>query len=522
MATVRSANRVWLAGAAFAAVIASGTPAAAQTACTVTLRLTSAVTAASLQLDAAYTRPGIELVGSGPSVSCTNLAPALPTFSDQDGTSQGVLQAAFITPSGFSGPRDLVVCDVTTDHQPSPSDFAITVTDATDTGNNTISPLPTVVVKSFDCNGAFSTTTTSTSTTTSTTISDPTTTDCTLSFSLVDAVQVGSLQWSVDYAAAPGEFAGSAASVQCTNKVSSAFASLQDDEAHSRVNAAYISLSGFTGPRLLAECTFLADDVPQVSDFTIAVSDASSKQLQPITPVPSVVLSSIDCTSDTTTTTTTMPECGNGSIDADEECDDGPSNDNATPGGCRLDCTQDRLCGDGDGNGAVNVIDAQWVLKAAIRLVSPCPLTACDPTGDALVTVGDAQRVLFKSVGLIPNLVCALPITLHVDQTISLNSMAFDVNYGATGESFLNTDLAVDCTPLVGGATATFSNDCTTETLTIDVAVPGGFTGPVDLAKCRFRAVNAKPDSDHFSIDVLQSTGPTGNPVPPPALDLDY
>jgi hypothetical protein len=517
---------VWAAAAASILVLVCADRSEAQTACTVTFRLTSAISAASLQFEAAYTRSGTELVGSGSSVACTNLAPALPTFTDTDSTSQGLFSAAYIAPGGFSGPRDLVTCNMTTDHQPSASDFAITVTDATDPSFNTIAPLPNVVVKSFDCNGAFSTTTTSTSTTTSTTLANSGTTDCTLSFSLVTAVQLGSLQWSVDYSAAPGEVGGSGATVQCTNKVPSAFASMQDNEGQSRVNAAYISLAGFTGPRLLAECTFLADDTPDVSDFTITVSDAATKQLQPVTPLPTVTLSNIDCTADTTTTTsttsTTIPECGNGDIDGDEECDDGPANDNATPGGCRVDCTVDRVCGDGDGNGTVNVIDAQWVLKAGIHLVSPCPLTACDPTGDANVSVSDAQRVLFKSVGLLQNLVCALPITLRVDQAVSLGSVAFDVNYGATGESFLGEGIAVDCTPLVGGATASFSNDCDAEALTIDVAVPGGFVGPVDLAECRFRAVNAKPASSSFSIDVLASTGPSGNPVPPPALDLDY
>jgi hypothetical protein len=162
------------------------------------------------------------------------------------------------------------------------------------------------------------------------------------------------------------------------------------------------------------------------------------------------------------------------------------------------------------------------VLKAAIHLVSPCPLTACDPTGDANVSVSDAQRVLFRSVGLLPNLVCALPIVLRVDQAVSLGSLAFDVNYGPTNESFLGTGINVDCTPLVPGANATFSNDCDAAALTIDVSVPGGFVGPADLAECRFRAVTAKPSESSFSIDVLESTGPTGNPVPPPALDLDY
>jgi hypothetical protein len=239
------------------------------------------------------------------------------------------------------------------------------------------------------------------------------------------------------------------------------------------------------------------------------------------------VLSDIDCTADTTTTTTsttttTLPDCGNGSIEGDEECDDGLSNDNATPGGCRLDCTEDRICGDGDGSGSVNVIDAQWILKAAINLVSPCPLTACDPTSDAKVSVSDAQRVLFRSVGLIPELICAFPIVLRVDQAVLLGSVAFDVHYGATNESFLGAGVEVDCVPLVSGANATFTNDCDAEALTIDVSVPGGFAGPIDLAECRFRAVTAKPSESDFSFNVFDSTGPAGNPVPPPALDLDY
>ncbi len=186
---------------------------------------------------------------------------------------------------------------------------------------------------------------------------------------------------------------------------------MQDDEAQRRVNAAFISLAGFDGPRLLAECTFLAEDEIDASDFTITVSDAATKDLVPIVPMPSIVLSEIDCTADTTTTTstttsTTMPECGNGSLDGDEECDDGAGNDDSTPGGCSLECMVNRICGDGDGNGAVNVVDAQWLLKAAINLVSPCPLQACDCTGDDRVSVSDAQRVLFRSVGLLTSLVC--------------------------------------------------------------------------------------------------------------------
>jgi len=375
----------------------------AQTSCTVTFRLWDAVAAASLQFDVAYDRADLEITGTADGVSCVNLAPALGTFTDDDSGSTGVLDVAYIAPSGFSGPRDLLVCDFTTDNEPLLTDFTVTVIDATDTSYAPLDPLPTVVPSHVDCGGVFNTTTTTTTSTSTTTITVPeSSTECTLEFSLTDAVTLGSLQWEIDYATAPGEFVGSGEAVQCVNKVTTALGMKQDKDAERKVVTALISLAGFAGPSVLSECQFLADVVPDVNDFVITVIDAANPSLQPVNPPPNIVLSSVTCVGDTTTTT--LPTCGNGFLDVDEECDNGPNN--GVPGGCRLDCLIDRICGDGDGNGIVNVTDAQWLLKHSIGLVGPCPLLACDPTLDAVVSVSDSQRVLFRSVGLLAQLVC--------------------------------------------------------------------------------------------------------------------
>jgi hypothetical protein len=412
---VKTANRMLLATAATTA-LAIGLPAAAlaDSACTVTFRLRTHVTLASLQFDVGYDRADIEVPGSDTSVSCHNLAPALPSFTDDDAGAFGVLHAAYIAPGGFSGPRDLVVCDFTIDREPYLTDFQVTVFDAMDPAYQEVSPMPVVVPSKINCGGVYdTTTTTSTSTSTTTTTLPWSPMACSLEFSLTDAVTLGSLQWDVDYNGAPGEFAGSGSAVQCQNKVLTAFGSMQDREGDRTVTTALISLAGFSGPRLLTRCTFLADDYPLESDFTITVSDASSPTLVPILPLPGVVLSDITCTVDTTTTTTTSTTtttlflCGDGSVDDSEECDDGPLNGSPLLSECRVDCLLDRLCGDGDNNGVVNVIDAQWVLKASINLVGPCPLAACDTSNDAAVTVSDALRILYRSVGLVPELVCA-------------------------------------------------------------------------------------------------------------------
>jgi hypothetical protein len=407
--TVKTASRRLVHWLAISALLLLPVAASAQTACTVTFRLHDAVSAASLQFDVAYDRADLEITGSSDSVSCANLAPALGTFTDDDSGATGTLQVAYIAPTGFAGPRDLLVCDFTTSNAPLLTDFTVTVLDATDTSYKTIVPLPTVVPSQVDCGGAYNTTTTTSTTMSTTTSTIPDSqNECTLEFSLTNAVTLGSLQWEVDYVDAPGEFGGSAAGVQCQNKVMTAFGSMQDKDSERRVITALISLAGFTGPRLLTSCTFLADAYPEVGDFGVTVKDAADPNLHPVNPPPEVVLSNISCAGDTTTTTstttTTLPICGNGFLDDEEECDDGPGN--GIPGGCRLDCLIDRVCGDGDGNGIVNVTDAQWVLKSSIGVVSPCPLLACDTTTDFVVTVSDSQRVLFRSVGLLAQLVC--------------------------------------------------------------------------------------------------------------------
>jgi hypothetical protein len=41
-----------------------------------------------------------------------------------------------------------------------------------------------------------------------------------------------------------------------------------------------------------------------------------------------------------------VPECGNGVVEGDEECDDGDANSDTEPDACRTDCSEHR-CGDG-------------------------------------------------------------------------------------------------------------------------------------------------------------------------------
>jgi cysteine-rich repeat protein len=381
---------------AFALLTAS--EARAQVHCTATFKLDDAVTIGALQLHVDYPTPDAAFDGSSSSVACTNLAPALPNFQDDDA---GRLSMAYVAPgAGFTGPRNLASCTMTTTAGITKDDLTVTVTDATSPSFQAL-PLPSVSARVF-CDGDTSTTT-STSTTT-TTLSQNTVCDVTVD--LAQAITVGSLQVVVGYGNADGEFGGTASAAQCTTLVGNALATYYDDESARTVTSAIISLAGLAGPKSLFKCVFTPGAVTPVSgDFSISVTDAGDTDSSPIFPRPSVVISNIACVDPTatTTTTSTLAVCGNGIVEGSEECDDGNL---AAYDGCGPTCLFDTLCGDADRNQKLTAVDAQRILRASVGLSPACPLVTCDTSGDGSLTVGDAQRVLRRSVGLSAPLLC--------------------------------------------------------------------------------------------------------------------
>jgi hypothetical protein len=113
---------------------------------------------------------------------------------------------------------------------------------------------------------------------------------------VVEALSYGALQFNVDYSSAAGGFAGAADSVDCTSPLSTsgAIVTFNDDEAASTLRTGIISLSGFNGPATVASCTFdSTGGAPVAGDFAISTVDASDPGLSPISPLPTIQISSI-------------------------------------------------------------------------------------------------------------------------------------------------------------------------------------------------------------------------------------
>ncbi len=125
-----------------------------------------------------------------------------------------------------------------------------------------------------------------------------------------------------------------------------------------------------------------------------------------VTPAAQIeLLPSIEpCAFGSTTTTTLPADCGNGSLDVGEDCDDG---DTSFVRGDSCDAACNRVaCGDPDDSGAVNATDALVVLRVAVG-IEDCDLCVCnvDSVG-TFTSASDALRVLNAAVGLPAPLTC--------------------------------------------------------------------------------------------------------------------
>ncbi len=173
--------------------------------------------------------------------------------------------------------------------------------------------LPTTSTSTTTTSSSTTTTTQSSTTTTSSTVTTTSTTTsttvpwqvrCRLVFHVPEDVDLGSLQWDTDYNAAPGVFVGAGGQVECAGLVDGGIAQFNDKEDELIMTAGIIHQTGFSAPLDVAECTLVATIDPVPEDFTLTTTDAADPDINPMIPLPEVILRSIECVSIVTTTST--------------------------------------------------------------------------------------------------------------------------------------------------------------------------------------------------------------------------
>lgn len=383
----------------------------AQNECALTFGFTGDAQVSGVLVDIDYSASPGGFIGSADDVECFShvgeLAdgsfddPALKTFNNIEG--EKLLKAALVRVAPFGG-RELFTCFFA-GLESVDTDLVVATADATTFDLEAVVPLPAIGVTAVDCSGAAAAGLAPSGATTN---SGSNGLDCgpgryDVVFAVASANTVGSLQLSIEYAGASGEFVGSGENVDChlIGKATSGFTAFNDIEARSTIYGGFVSVAG-VGSGEFVSCSFDADyAVPSGDDFYVSVLDATTPRVEPISPLPVMTVASI---MPAATNNGCAPVCGNGRVESGEACDDGNlSNDDACLNNCTL-----AVCGDANGNGTVTATDAKAVLNRAVGVSTLCAQSRCDVDGDSLVTASDAGLVLASSVGLGTALQCPL------------------------------------------------------------------------------------------------------------------
>jgi cysteine-rich repeat protein len=539
--------------------------------CRVVFSVESTVTLTGLGWKVDYTAASGEFLGAENYPECENLVPgAVAAFRDFD--SQRYLHGGFVTDTGAKMPAEVAACIFRAPAPPLPSSLLVSVRDASDLALDSLQPLPTLKISDVACAPVDGSTTTTTSSTTTTVPGTDQSSDWSVLFRLQGASKsVEGMMFTVDYSQAQGDFLGEGSQVSCVKKAATALFAGHDADGKQRLTLGFVALEGLAAPQDLVSCTFRSASArfPLVSDFRIAIDDATGIDGQPAAIELQVVLAPSCVTPECQST------CGNGVVNPGEACDDGnlsnndaclnscvaarcgdgftrsgveacdDGNSSNTDGclnscavadcgdgfaragveecddgnmldgdGCSSDCRVAPRCSDPNADGRVLAGDALRILQRAVGLDVECPDWTCDVNGDGKVVASDSFTALLASVGLPVQFACSQPgsLVLRLVSATKLAGLQVDVDFDSAKADLVGSGAAVQCVGLVAGATFAF-NAKPSRTLSVSVISLEDFAGPRSIVRCKLVPTGiVKPSG--FAAAVVDAQTSTGATVP--------
>lgn len=110
-------------------------------------------------------------------------------------------------------------------------------------------------------------------------------------------------------------------------------------------------------------------------------------------------------------------------------------------------------------------------------------------------------------------------LTFTLDDAVNLGALQFDVGYANAAGNFIAGALGPDCTTNGGvGGFGAYNDNTASSVASVGLISLAGFTGPMDVATCRF---DGAPLAGDFTITVTDASDPLTNPVSPlPAVSI--
>jgi hypothetical protein len=225
--------------------------------------------------------------------------------------------------------------------------------------------------------------------------------DCFVDFALTSEGAIAHLGIEVGYDRAPGDFLGSASDAACTrlDKRLAVFVNDICDEEGTCQSSDRVLLASVlvdhdvSMPVDLFRCRFGGDEIPNMADFDVEVTDASDEYNVQLEPWPVAEITKIECVGDgTTTTTSTLPDscsganCPDGEACLDGECVETQSyqvdfavETGATFGALQFGAAYDCAAGQFDGEGSATNCRSNQELNVHVSFNDH----PCDPRSDA-------------------------------------------------------------------------------------------------------------------------------------------
>jgi len=98
-------------------------------------------------------------------------------------------------------------------------------------------------------------------------------------------------------------------------------------------------------------------------------------------------------------------------------------------------------------------------------------------------------------------------VTWRVTNAVTLGSLQSDTGYAGASGSFVGSGAGVSCSALAGDFTA-FNDIDAEQKLSAATISTGGFTGPIDVARCTFRTTNGALAPSDFTVAITDQAAP--------------
>ncbi len=292
---------------------------------------------------------------------------------------------------------------------------------------------------------------------------------CDVILRLDSAVELSTLDFTLDYSRAPGMFIGGGAEVECVALVENIAVSLNntcDGQSGACTSGPdrkiYLGILGnrtFLGPNDVIRCRFVGTRPLEVEDLDIEVLNAASDGDNGRRPA-DMVVGAIDCSGVSRTTTSTT---------------------STTLSTCAGECRSGFACFGGECL-AVDSYKMDFRLDAPVAIGALQITVAYDPAQASILGNGDDTQCWPYS---------------GINTFTSFNN---DTNSGEY------------CSTIDPRTSACFQ---------AAIVGPTGITGPVKLFSCNVAGTASTPQASQFSIVVVDASAPGGRPISPhPAVSI--